>query len=661
MFTSRRASSPPDATASLAEVDIRDSLRSRPHRSQDYELEDRALVALANELAVNPSNMLQKLVETALVLCGAGTAGISVLETREGAEVFRWEALAGAFVTSRNSTMPRDASPAGVCMNENATQLMYLVDRCFPALRFDPRFVETLLVPFPCGGRTIGVVWLVTHEFDRKFNREDERLIRKLAAFGSAGWQLSSANAVLEQRVAERSAALLESNATLQGEIDERKRAEKELRRSEGYLAEGQRLSHTGSWAWNVSSREMYWSPEHFRICGLDPKTAKAFYPEVLQVIHPEDRSLAQQSFEEAIRQKSDFECDCRIVRPDGAIRYIHSVAHPAFNASGNFTGFVGTIIDTTERRKVEEKLAESERSFRLLLESIPHHVWSFRTDGTLVYCNRRLADYTGLTDAELRQGGWAALHRDDVERVQSGWQKAWSQSTPYQVEQRVRGRDGRYRRFVCRAVPVSREAGEHIEWFGTNTDVEDRRQAEDALRQKQAELEHAARVTTMGEFAASIAHEVNQPLGAIVAYGHACLRWLSAEQPDLDEVRSVVTRIVDQGNRAAAILTGIGSLIERQPPQMSTLNMNRTDHRRTDPCTPPDSQTQDFITDRTCIRSLCCNRRSRPIATGNPESHFERDRSDLHEQCKVEGIIGRIASDRGKCCRLGVRFGCGY
>jgi PAS domain-containing protein len=219
-------------TASFAEVDIRDALASRPPRTPDYEAENRALASLAAELAKNPQNMLQKLVETALELCHADTAGVSLLENHDGVEVFRWEALAGVFAAARNSTMPRNASPCGVCIDQNTTELMYLADRAFPALLNEPRFVEALLIPFHFQGRPIGTVWVVTHRLDRKFDREDERVMRTLSAFASTGWQLWMANAELEARVRERTMALWEKNAALKREIEDRKLAEKLLRRS---------------------------------------------------------------------------------------------------------------------------------------------------------------------------------------------------------------------------------------------------------------------------------------------------------------------------------------------------------------------------------------------------------------------------------------------
>ncbi len=141
---------------------------------------------LAAEMTANPRNMLQKLVETAIDLCEADTAGISVLE----GDVFRWEALAGMFAASRGSTMPRDATPCGVCVDQNATQLMHLPDRCFPALRSEPRFVEAMLIPFHDHDKPVGTVWIVANNFERKFDREDERVMCTLAQFASAGWQL---------------------------------------------------------------------------------------------------------------------------------------------------------------------------------------------------------------------------------------------------------------------------------------------------------------------------------------------------------------------------------------------------------------------------------------------------------------------------------------
>jgi signal transduction histidine kinase len=181
---------PVRAAVTLQDVDIRAELPSRPCRRRDYESEHRALAALAQEMTENPRNMLQKLVETAIELCHAETAGISLLEAQDGEEVFRWEALAGVFASYRNKRMPRDASPCGVCIDENRTQLMYMADRLFPALLTEPRVVEALLIPFQIHGEPVGTVWVVSHTEGRQFDREDERIMLVLAQFAAAAWQL---------------------------------------------------------------------------------------------------------------------------------------------------------------------------------------------------------------------------------------------------------------------------------------------------------------------------------------------------------------------------------------------------------------------------------------------------------------------------------------
>jgi signal transduction histidine kinase len=176
-------------TATLADVDIRSELATRPTRPVDAEGMDWALAALAREMTENPRSMLQRLVEAARTLCRADTAGLSLLE----GDVLRWEAVTGLFASYRDSTMPRVASPCGVCIDENVTQLMHLPDRHFPALPREPRFVEVLLIPFQVHGRPVGTVWIVSHSDERKFDREDERVVRTLAQLAAAAWQLWNA------------------------------------------------------------------------------------------------------------------------------------------------------------------------------------------------------------------------------------------------------------------------------------------------------------------------------------------------------------------------------------------------------------------------------------------------------------------------------------
>lgn len=180
------ASSRPAARPLHSRRSISFGLDTRPARSPDYERQNQALAALAEEMAVNPRNMLQRLVEVAVDLCQADTSGISLLE----GDVFRWEAVAGAFAAARNGTMPRDASPCGVVIDRDAIQLMEWPDRCFPALLAEPRFVEALLFPFHAHGKPVGTVWIVSHRPERRFEREDARIVKLLTQYTSSAWQL---------------------------------------------------------------------------------------------------------------------------------------------------------------------------------------------------------------------------------------------------------------------------------------------------------------------------------------------------------------------------------------------------------------------------------------------------------------------------------------
>jgi PAS domain S-box-containing protein len=398
------------------------------------------------------------------------------------------------------------------------------------------------------------------YTLDKRWIRGDGRVIDSITA----------------AKCVRRADGSLDYVVSLVQDITERKRAEADLRRREANLADGQRISRTGSWSWNASTKEIYSSQELLRIFGLEGTAAPLMIETFVQTIHAEDRDRIQRAIDCAIEKRTDFEAEYRIVLAGGAVRHIYILAHPIFDNAGTLVEYVGTAMDLTERKRAEEKLAESERRFRLLVESIPHHVWSLRPDGTGGYVNQRLIDYTGISLEQLRRGGaWAALHPDDMERVKAAWATAFANGTDYEMEQRVRGRDGRYRRFVCRAVVVRDERGEVVEWFGTDTDVEDRRQAEESLTRARFELARVMRVTTMGELAASIAHELNQPLAAIATSGHAGVRWLSAEPPNLREADEALERIIRDANRAAGIITRIRSFLKRGPERRSEVNLD--------------------------------------------------------------------------------------
>jgi PAS domain S-box-containing protein len=166
-------------------------------------------------------------------------------------------------------------------------------------------------------------------------------------------------HAVLEP-VADRSGKVYEIVGTAT-DITEQIRAETELRRSEAYLPEAERISHTGCWARNPTSGALFWSQEKWRIFGLDPRKTKLSYELFLQMIHPDDRSYVEETSKRAVEEAKEYDIPFRIVLPDGSIKHIHSVGKPFFEENGKVTEYIGVSMDVTERKRDEEALRRSE------------------------------------------------------------------------------------------------------------------------------------------------------------------------------------------------------------------------------------------------------------------------------------------------------------
>jgi len=369
-------------------------------------------------------------------------------------------------------------------------------------------------------------------------------------------------------------------------DISERKRAEVNLRRSEAYLAEAQKLSRTGSWAGRSDlEASTYWSEEMFRMYGLPVGDTPPSNEELRKFFGPEVWDKIMKLFETIRRKKTTCDGEFSMVLPDGSQRTIRIVGHPVLDASGNIVEFVGTTIDITEQRqaradleKALAKIRKSEDRLRVIIDTIPTMAWTTQPEGSAEFLSRSWLDYTGLSMEEARNWGWrVVLHDEDSTGLMDKWLASVATGQPFEAEARFLRADGEYRWCLCRAVPLRDETGKIIKWFGTTTDIEDRKRAEEFARKAQVELAHVTRVMTMGELVASIAHEVNQPLGAIVTNGHACVRLLSRDVPDLDKSREVVERMIKDGMRASEVIKRIRDLLHKTPVEKSPVNINET------------------------------------------------------------------------------------
>src|ERR1700681_3657761 len=505
---------------------------------------------------------------------------------------------------------------------------------------------------------------------------------------------------------------LRRSRDDLQVAIEDQKRIEAALRRSEAYLAESQHLSHTSSWAWDVRRREWaYRSAEVYHLFGFDPEKGAVPLQAFRHRIVLEDRRRNVEAASQAIREKADFEVDFRVALPDGSIRHVRSVGHPVVNSGGDVTELIGTHMDVTEQFEAEEKLQrafheikKSEDRLRLVIDTIPTLVWRAGPEGVPDFLDQPALDYPGLSLDQTETGWPRAFHPDDKKGMLQKWSAIRESGMRGGLEARFRRFDGEYRWFLFQAEPLRDEAGNIVKWYGSSTDIEDRKRtevalreseqrfrdyaetasdwfwehgpdhrvirisehvsdigfspsglaglsrwdiatdiesepekwrmhramidarqpfrdfvytvdvagspvyvrtsgkpihdahgnflgyrgtgtnitaeiradhAEKALREAQAELAHVSRVTTLGELTASIAHEVNQPLAAVVANAEACLRWLDRRTPDLNAARRSAEWIIDDGNRASEVIRRVRALAKKTDIEKVPLDVN--------------------------------------------------------------------------------------
>jgi PAS domain S-box-containing protein len=309
---------------------------------------------------------------------------------------------------------------------------------------------------------------------------------------------------------------------------------------------------------------------------------------------HPEDRSRIEHQWLSHLAKGEPFDTEYRLLRADGEYRWLFVRRVPLRDSNGNAIAWyeVGYDIEDRKRteialRRSEAQLLEAHRELQLTIDSIPVLVAVYEPDGTRSFVNQTWRNYTGLTlkektgeavnDTMVNPGKtyFHYFHRDDVESIENAWGSSLATGEPLQFEVRLLNANAEYRWHTVRRVPLRDGQGHIIKWYSTGFDIDDKKRAESELHAAQAALAHASRVATLGQLSATIAHEVNQPLAAIVANGQACLRFLSRETPDLVEVRDAVEWMVKDGNRAGEVIQRVGRLLRKTDVEKAPVHVN--------------------------------------------------------------------------------------
>ena len=370
----------------------------------------------------------------------------------------------------------------------------------------------------------------------------------------------------------------------LAGVAIQHKFAQEKLQRSEAYLAEAAKLTHTGSWAWDVRAQKvLYCSAEMFRIFGLDPAESLPTRKNFRQRVHPEDRDWVDKRFERSLRQRVDSFDEYRVLLPDGTVKHINSSGHPILDEEGELVEFIATAVDVTERKMAE---LERRRLASLVEQAAELMAIADLSGGTPIYLNKagmKMVGFDSWEEAKERRG----IHYIFPEDRQFVNEVLW----PAVLEKGSWSGEMRFRHFKTgEPIPVlyscfridDPETGQPVNVGNVCRDITNRKRAEAEAREKdrryhemEMELAHANRVASVGHLTASIAHEVMQPITATVTYAEAALRWLRLGSSHLEEVEKALTSIVDNSVRAGQVINRIRALIKKAPPRKERFEVN--------------------------------------------------------------------------------------
>jgi PAS domain S-box-containing protein len=524
----------PEGAAPPESIVCTEELHRRPWRPPDFEKENRALVALVTALSHSASTIFQTLAQTILDVTQCDSSGLSLL-TPDGGKRFYWPAIAGMW-----------APHVGTLAAE-----------------------ECLLVPFYVDGKAVGTIWGIMHSDRRKFDSEDERIMSSLGKFAS---------------VAYRTVASVDN---LKVQIAAREEAETELReRATGLEAKIRRLIDAnlmGIFTWNLEGRIVQANENFLKMVQWGPEDAESAGMRWTDLTPEEWRARDELAVADlrAIGTMQPYQKE--YFRKDGS-RVPVLVGAALFEEGGN--DGVAFALDLSEQKRAEEAFRRVEEKARAIVESALDAVVAMDADGKITDWNKQAEETFGWTRPE-------ALGRRMVDTIipvqyrlshERGLEHFFKTGEGPVLNRRIEikavRRDGTEFPIELSITPL--KSGDTWTFSSFVRDISERRLAEEKLRESelnlrntQAELAHVNRVMTMGELTASIAHEVNQPLSAIIASGDSCSAWLSNDPPNLDKARAAASRIIQAATQASEIVQRLRALFKKTTSMTASVDMN--------------------------------------------------------------------------------------
>jgi len=295
--------------------------------------------------------------------------------------------------------------------------------------------------------------------------------------------------------------------------------------------------------------------------------------------VHPDDAAGFGRALNRCFVTGESFSMKYRMRRADGVYRWMEGSAEPMRDQGGRIVQWYGLCRDINDQLHAEEALRGRERELSLLVDMIPSNLWRLTPDGETTLANKHMADFLGMDLADKRQLEVVfdtIFHPDDVAEVGDVLGRCLVTGDRFSMKYRLRRADGVYRWMSGRAEPMRDESGRIVQWFGLCHDIDDQVHAEEALRRASDQLARATQAASLAELSASIAHEVNQPLAAVVANSHACHRWLSADPPNIERAKITAERITRDANAAADVVSQIRALFRRTPHARVPEDVNR-------------------------------------------------------------------------------------